>query len=278
MFQLTIHHNSTWFDMNKKIVYTIFLSFCFIAALMFLSDSNGLVVKMRTSKDNKQSRTVFYFKKNRLKIVTENKTILFSKNRISFLDHKKRTYWESSIKEFNKEVMKYRLSSENPYSEKSHFFYQNLAKKDKVSLKRISHGDVNREKTKNVKSEIFLTPDFTSIAGYAARKYEIRQNDEIVEEVWIAENLKNYLKYDLNLDLYHDYMNSFLQHSESKLYYHLESFMEVVENGFPMKIIMYGKGPVTETLVENLIKRDLEDSAFLIPEDYQLSDLKSMID
>lgn len=263
--------------MKKTITYFLFLIFSLLILWVFISASEGLVVKMRISKDGIVSRSIFYIQKNQLKIVTENKSLIFSQYQLYLLDNNKKTYWKGTVKEFNKSLFMSGLGESSPYFSRSKLFYQNLSEEDKLIFKRVLNANIGMENEEDVKCEISQTPDFTSIAGYASRKFEIRQAGNIVEEVWISDNLKSYLNNELNLELYHDFMRSYLNHSESKLYNHLGSFMELVKKGFPMKIKMYQNSIVTETSVENLIKRKIKDSVFYLPEGYNQTTLKEVL-
>lgn len=263
--------------MKKTITYLLFLIFSLLILWVFIPASEGLVVKMRISKDGIVSRNVFYIQKNQLKIVTENKSLIFSRDQLCLLDNNKKEYWKGTVKEFSRGMLLNGLSEGSPYFSRSELFYQNLSEEDKFNFKRIINANIGMEIEEDAKCEITQTPDFISIAGYASRKFEIRQAGNIVEEVWISDNLKSYLNNELNLELYHDFMRSYLNHSESKLYNHLGSFMELVKKGFPMKIKMYQDSSVTETSVENLIKRKIKDFIFDIPEGYNKSTLKEVL-
>jgi len=264
--------------MKKTITYLLFLIFILLILWVFIPVSEGLVVKMRTSKNGIVSRSIFYIQKNQLKIVTDNKSLIFSHDQLCLLDNSYKTYWKGTVKEFGEKLLLLRnLSEGSPYFSRSELFYQNLSEEDKLTFKRILNANIGMEIEENDNCEISKTPNFTPIAGYASRKYEIRQAGIIVEEIWISDNLKSYLNNELNIELYHDFMRSYLNHSESKLYNHLGSFMELVKKGFPMKIKMYQDGLVTETFVENLIKRDIKNSIFYIPEGYNKSTLEEVL-
>lgn len=232
---------------------------------------------MRINKNNKEFRNIYYLQKEKFKVVTENRSIIFSEGELSLLDTRKKLYWKGSIKAFNKAMLNSRMSSDIQFTAKNNYFKKSLKKKDHEALQKIVEGISGRHKNDIGNVEIKMTPNFNSIAGFVSRKYMIKQNNHVVEEIWVAENLKNYIHYDLNLDLYSDFMESLLQHTESKLYLHLESFMEVIENGFPMRIRMYGGEYVTETEVEQLIKKKLSDSVFEISKGYEQVDLSSLL-
>ncbi|NOU61487.1 DUF4412 domain-containing protein [Marinifilum caeruleilacunae] len=170
-----------------------------------------------------------------------------------------------------------RLSADIQYTAQNNYFKKSLRKKDQEELQKIVEGISGKQNNVVPKTEIKMTPNYNSIAGFVSRKYLVKQNNKVVEEIWVAENLKNYIHYDLNLDLYSDFMESLLQHTESKLYLHLESFMEVIENGFPMRIRMYGGEHVTETEVEQLIKKKLSKSLFEIGDGYKQVELSTLL-
>lgn len=263
--------------MSKSLLYTLIFLLCLTGILILFSRNDGLIVKMNINKNGKKYRNIYYLNKDKFKVVTENNSIIFSKNKLCLLDTRKKEYWQGSIKEFNKCLMDSRLDSDIQIIARNNHFEKSLKKQELRKVKNIIEEISGKQNGARQQSEIKITPNYSSIAGFASRKYLIKQNNRVVEEVWIAENLKNYINYDLNLDLYNDYMASLLQHTESKLYLHLESFMDLIENGFPMKITMYGENSVTETEVKQLIKKKLSDSIFEVGTGYEKVELSTLI-
>lgn len=263
--------------MSKSLLYTLIFLFCLIGIVIFFSRNDGLIVKMNINKNGTEFRNIYYLHNDKFKVVTENNSIIFSKDELSLLDTRKKKYWSGSIKEFNKCLLDSRFGSDIQVIAKNNYFEKSLKKLDLSNVKKILEEISGKQNEQQPLSEIKRTPDYCSIAGFASRKYLIKQNNKIVEEVWIAENLKHYINYDLNLDLYNDYMASLLQHTESKLYLHLELFMDVIENGFPMKITMYGGNSITQTEVKQLIKKKLSDSIFEVGNGYEKVELGILI-
>ncbi|RUT73174.1 DUF4412 domain-containing protein [Ancylomarina longa] len=231
---------------NRVIAYLFLIILGLLGIWILNPFQNDLVVKIRIHKNGEEIRNVFYLKDNKLKVVSESKTIVFKKEQMALLDRNHKIYWEGSLNDFDQNLAKYR-SRFNNSDEKT--------KESKPSQEEIC--------------SIKITPDFISIAGYVSRKYELIKNKKVVEDVWIAENLKNYIRYNLDLNLYNDFMDELLQHSESPMHEHLDLFMDAVENGFPMKIRTYGEGSTTESEVLNLIKKNLDDSIFVVPNTYR---------
>ncbi|WP_372751109.1 DUF4412 domain-containing protein [Labilibaculum sp.] len=262
--------------MRKSLQHLLYAIVFVLIIFLVLPASDGLVVEIRISKNENQSRNVFYFQKDKLKIVTEDISLIFLEDQLCILDNEQKIFWKGKSKEFDKALILHRLGANSIYSAKSSIFQQDLPEKYKYHPKNKSATIVGKE-DEIIEAKIYKTPDFISIAGYASRRFEIKEDDELVEEVWISDNLKHYVNYELNLELYQDFMRSYFLHSESKLYYHLGSFMEIVKNGFPMKINMYRNGVITETRVENLIKKRNKDSVFMIPEDFKECNLKDVL-
>lgn len=263
--------------MNRTITYLLFLLFSLLMLWIFIPTSEGLVVKMRISKGGIVSRNIFYIQRDQLKIVTERKSLIFSKDQLYLFDNNTKTFWKGSAHEFNNGVFLNGLNENSPYLKRSELFYKNQSVEEQLFFKKVLATNKELENEEDVECEISKTPNFASVAGYASRKFEIRKAGKIVEEVWVADNLKSYLNCELNLELYHDFMRSYLNHSESHLYNYLGSFMELVKKGFPMKIKMYQDSLITETSVENLIKTKIKDSIFNIPAGYTESPLKEVL-
>ncbi|WP_421918182.1 DUF4412 domain-containing protein [Marinifilum sp.] len=263
--------------MSRSLLYTIFFFFCLVGLIFFFSGNNGLIVKMRIIKNEREYRNIYYLQKERFKVVTENRSLIFSEGEVSLLNTRNKTYWKGSIKTFNKAMLN---SSLNPYIQlktKNNYFKKSLQEKDRKALQKIVESTSGKQNSDVLKAEIKMTPDYNSIAGFVSRKYLVKQNNRVVEEIWVAENLKKYIHYDLNLDLYNDFMESLLQHTDSRLYLHLESFMGIIKNGFPMRIRMYGGKHVTETEVEQLIKKKFHNSVFELGKGYKRVELSSLL-
>nr|WP_320118304.1 DUF4412 domain-containing protein [uncultured Marinifilum sp.] len=263
--------------MNKSVLYTVFSVFCLLIFWLLFSEPSGLIVKIRINKNSKEFSNVYYLKKDKFKVVTGNKVIIFSEENLCLADIKKKKYWKGSRKEFNQLLFEIRLISTTSNMLSKRSFQKQLNTNQKKDLKSNGREYYSGKTDESEGIEIQSSPNFKSIAGYACREFLLVRDNIVVEQVWIAENLKNYLNYDLNLDLYRDYMESLLHHTDSKLYDHLELFMEVVENGFPMEITMYGDGKTTNTKVENLIKKKLDDSVFTISDDFEYTEIKKLL-
>lgn len=263
--------------MSKSLLYTIFFLFCLGAIVIFYSEDKGLVVKMKIHKNEKEFRNIYYLKKEKFKVVTESRSIIFSEGTISLLDTRKKEYWKGDLSDFNKIMLNNFSNLEIHNYARSNFFTKSLKKNNQEQVIKIVEAISGYNSTNEQNTEILRTPNYSSIAGYVSRKYLIKQNNNVVEEVWIAENLKNYINYELNLDLYKDYMESLLYHTESKLYMHLELFMDVIKNGFPMRIKMYGGNTITVTEVENLSRKNLSDSMFEVSSEYKKVELLDLM-
>lgn len=263
--------------MNKSVLYTVFSIFCLLIFWFLFSEPSGLIVKIRVNKNCREYSNVYYLKKDKFKVVTGNRVIIFSEGNLCFADIKKKKYWKGSRNDFNQSLFEIRLFSSSKYMLMNKDYQKQLNTKQEKTLERDGQEIFSEKINESKDVEIQESPNYKSIAGYACRKFLIVQDNIVVEEVWIAGNLKNYLNYDLNLDLYRDYMESLLQHNDSKLYDHMESFMKIVENGFPMEIIMFGDETPTKTKVENLIKKKIDDSVFTIPDDFEYSEIVNLL-
>lgn len=262
--------------MRKSFRNLLYVIGFILIIFLILPVSEGLVVEMCIFKNGIESRNIFYIQKEKLKVVTEEISLIFLEDQLCVVDNQQKTFWKGSCEEFDKALILHRLGVNSIYSAKSRVFYQNLPEMYKYHPKK-KRAIIAEKKADETKCEIFKTPDFTAIAGYASRRFEIRKAGELVEEIWISDNLKEYVNYELNLELYQDFMRSYMHHSESRLYNHLSSFMEIVQNGFPMKIRMYREGTLTETMVKTLIKKKLDDSVFTVPKDYKECLLKDIL-
>jgi len=247
--------------MNEKVSYLLLLCIFLLGIWLYISYNNDLIVQIRIHRDGAEMRNIFYLKDNQMKVVAENKTIIFQKGKMVLLNRKHKIYWMGKLEMFDQNLTNYRKQLVHILS------INKCEKKDKI----LQDFNAKNSESKSYPIEdcrINITPDFETIAGYVTRKYQLVKNNSIVEEVWIAENFKNYIRYNLDLNLYNDFMDRLLQQSKSPMYENLELFMNVVKNGFPMKIRTYGEGNYTESEVISIFKKNLDDSIFAIPKIY----------
>jgi len=229
-----------------------------------------------------QTRNLIYIKDENMKIVAEDKTFLYNSDSkiMSFINPKNETYWSGKIEKFTQTVTKLKMRTEYSFLINDVSFLRNLNALNKTHFDDI----INRKSGKshlipdysifnnfNIKS----TPNFTSVGGYAVRKYEITNSGKLLEEIWIAENLLSHLDWDL--EDFKEFMDAYFFQSGISPYFNLNAYMEARKNGLPMKVIVYGNNQKWEATMEHVARQKLNDKVFSIPKSFEQQSLNKMM-
>ena len=256
-----------------KIIIAIFILFLL---WLIVPISRDLIVQVRIEKKDRTIENIYYFRKNKLKIVTNERVILLEEDSLHIINHKQKSYWKGSNSDYNRNISKLKFRKKSSNHLKKIAFHKKIKNQNEIVL-NVEQKKKNQRTVLKEKCLVNPTPDYVSIAGYASRRYEMKYANQIVQEVWIAENLKHYLNYELNLDLYDDFTDRLVMQYQSKNFQHIESTMEIIRNGFPMRIVSYKDSTKIISEVKNLIRTNLKDEDFIVPSQYQMVELEKII-
>jgi len=268
--------------MIKKAIYVSTILILLILAIKIYSNEKSWAIKFYTDNGKNQRRTLIYIKGDNMKLVTKDETYLYNSfsKKTSFINHKNKTYWTGNLPDFRKAVTKIEIQTDNDFLLNDSSFLKNLNTVNKEQLHQI----INKDTVANLKIpdyniynnfKIISTPNFTSVGKYIVRKYEIRNADKLLEEIWIAENLLPHMGWDMSK--FKDFLEVFFFHSGVAPYFNLDSYMKVRKNGLPLKVIIFHEKEKTIITMDHASKTKLNEDSFSIPEDFILTTVDQIL-
>ena len=217
-----------------------------------------------------------------MKIISEDKSYLYNSDSktMSFISPGDNTYWSGKVEDFAQAVTKFKLKTDHSFLINDVSFLRNLNTLNKSHFDEIIYRlaenksilpDYRIFNNFNIESK----PDFTSVGGYAVRKYEITNSGKLLEEIWIAENLLTHI--GLNLDDFNDFLSAYFFHAGVSPFFNLNAYMEVRKNGLPMKVVLYHNDQKWEATMEHVGRKKIADKAFSIPDAFYMKSLDTML-
>lgn len=188
------------------------------------------------------------------------------------LNKNNKTYWKGNINHFREQYQKAMQvfidqMLENVPPEQKEMYGQMMEGMSDI------YADPDPEKIKAIDIEVENAGGATEIAGYTAKKFNIKINGETVEEIWFSDKLD--LSDDLDVSAMADLMNEIRPNIDDKmLYEYTDEYLDLWEQGFPMKSID-AEGEVMEVI--KVEKKTFDQSEFEIPEAYRQLTIEEML-
>lgn len=268
--------------MNRKLLYISTVIVLILLTIKIFSDNKSWVIKLYMIHGENQTRNLIYIKGENMKIISEDKTYLYNSDSkiMSFINPKTKSYWSGKIEKFTQAVTKLKMRTEYSFLINDVSFLRNLNTLNKTHFDKI----INRKSRKsslipdynifnnfNIKS----TPNFTSVGGYAVRKYEITNSGKLLEEIWIAENLLTHIGW--NMEDFKEFLDAYFFQSGISPFFNLNAYMEARKNGLPMKVIVHNNNQKREVTMEHVARKKLDNKVFSIPKDFERQSLEKMM-
>jgi hypothetical protein len=115
---------------------------------------------------------------------------------------------------------------------------------------------------------IAKTDETATIAGYETTLYDISVDGDLVEQVWMADDVP--VSKELDLEKFAQYAAAMKKFSGEYAYETSDVYLERMANGYPMRTKPYRMGqagPTTE--VTSLVEMAIPDAAFQVPDGYK---------
>lgn len=268
--------------MIKKISYVVATLILLFLVIKYTTTDKSWVIKFYVENGEIQSRTLIYIKGDNMKIVTNNRTYLYnSKSKtISFINQKEKVFWSGQIKHFTQAVTELKMQNDDDFLINDVSFLRNLNSIDKQRFEEI----IRRRTGKNPlipdyriynNFNIKSSPNFSSIDDYAVRKYDVMHGDEVMEEIWVAENILSHMGWNMNS--FKDFLEAFFFHSGIAPYFNLNAYMQVRTNGLPMKVIIFHDQEKTVIRMDHASRTKLNEESFSIPKKFKLTPIHQML-
>jgi hypothetical protein len=180
----------------------------------------------------------------------------YNKSRFTLLNPDRAYFWSGTVDEYVAAMLKTRAKA----------------------AKRRRGEDIGTEQPKvDPKSlppvVIAKTEETETIAGHPTRKHEIRVNDELFEELWIAEDLNLSGDMDAKKVLtYQKKMSAAMLGNSATAYnavYHSQEYQKLLEKGFVLRSITHHIAGGFERKAVELKQVEIPESDFAVPDDYR---------
>jgi glycine cleavage system H lipoate-binding protein len=258
--------------MQKKIVYFIGALVLGVVLLYVKPTQAGWIIKMRTKTKHEVSRSVIYVQNNQIRIVEVFQTIIFNgnNNEICFIDVSKKSYWKGDIQDFKKGMTHYQEGIKSAYTVqmKEHMDDKMSAEQKAMmeeAMKKMSEfKNPAQQELEEPEWEVHIsrTHEMGNIAGYPARRYLVKVDGELKEEVWVAENLIG--KKDWDPEIFKKFFES-LSMGVKLDYESTDEYWEFGKRGFPLRTISYDGEYQQEEVAEEVIEKNIPRQMFQPP-------------
>lgn len=224
------------------------------------------------SVDGMEFESTFYVKDGILKQESPEMDIIINlnSNTITYVSKATKSYWEGSVENFENELeemmkkMMIEMMGEDAYNQ--------MEEMEDME----GEGDLNPPEM-DMDIEIVDDNESVELAGYTGNKYSVMANGELVEELWLCNEIDAFK--DFNFDELDKMFGQEQEEGEGYDYSDSSQYQNLLKsNGLPIREITYNFGEIYETSelvsAEELI---LPEEMFSAPSDYSKVDLMQLM-
>jgi hypothetical protein len=211
-----------------------------------------------------------YIQNNTMKLVNADQIMIVdvAKNQVCFANPKQKTFWRGTPSQLAAEAGKFMSDMDKMMDEQ----LSAIPAEQRDMLKQMLKDQVTPQKSSSPpKAEVVDTGLGDTIAGYPARKYEVRIGGKPSEALWITSGIRMGNEFDVRR--FSEMMRTLTsQISMIGDYAAMSSpqVMSLLEKGWPLRIVDYqgGKYNMLSDVVK-AEKKSVPPATFDIPKDYQ---------
>lgn len=213
-----------------------------------------------------------YIQNNKMKLVNADQIMIVdvAKNQLCFANPKQKTFWRGTPSQLASEAGKIMNDMDKMMDEQ----LSAIPAEQRDMLKQALRDQITPGKNSpNPNAQVVDTGLGDTIAGYPARKYEIRVDGKLSEALWITGGIKMGSEFDVRR--FSEMMRS-LTSGISMIgdYAAMSSpqVMSLLEKGWPLRVVDYqgGKYNMLSDVIK-VEKKSISPATFDIPKDYQQS-------
>jgi len=216
------------------------------------------IVQIVRSSEEGEYEMVIYIQNNKIRTQSQDFDMIIDldQNYMIYINHYGKKYWEGSKDSFKQEM--------EAFMEKS--MKEMMGQEGYEEYKKTLDETIEGLEGEMGKIEIVVDGAIEELAGFKGKKFKVYENGELMEEVWLCEELQ--LFDDMDITLLDDF---FGQQVGEQDYSQSEEYTNMLkENGFPIKEITYSYGELMEeTVLKEATELDLPASTFTAPKDYR---------
>lgn len=211
-----------------------------------------------------------YIQDNKIKLVNPDQMMIFdvAKNQLCFANPKQKTFWRGTPSQLASEANKFMNDMDNIMDEQ----LSAIPAEQREILKQMVKEQVSPQKNSpSPKVEVVDTGLGDTIAGYPARKYEVRINGKTSEYLWIAAGIR--MGSDFDVKRFAEMMRTLTSGISMIGEYAAMSspqVMSLLEKGWPLRVVDFQAGKYN--MLSDVIKVEktsVPSAAFDIPKGYQ---------
>lgn len=215
-----------------------------------------------------QSHQTLYFQNNRVKIIeSESSVTIFDmkKQEISILLPGTKNYWTGTTEEFWNET-------QNAMKQQMEKALKELPPEQREAYKSMME-DIGNISGKDVpedhkKVSVEETSEKTTIVNHSCQKYEVEVDGELIENIWISEDVN--IQEEIDLDAFGHFVKTMSGHTGDWSFETSVEYINLLKQGYPMRSIEMSEwGESTVTEVTAVKKQKIPLSEFQIPKDYR---------
>ncbi len=238
-----------------------------IMVLIMLLMTSGAYAGWVFIEDSESENQTTYVQDNKMKLINPDQIIIFdvAKNLVCFANPKQKTFWKGTPSELAKEgngiVNNMEKMLDEQFSAIPAEARQAMAQAVKDQIKTSS----------NAKAEVRDSGQSEKVAGYNARKYEMRINGQTAQHQWITTEIQ--MGKDFDVKRFGEMLKSFTSGfgmAGDRAALASPQVMALLEKGWPLRIVDYQGG--SEHIISDVVKvekKSLTPATFDIPKDYR---------
>lgn len=193
-------------------------------------------------------------------------------NLLTFVMDQSKTYWKGSPDEFR----------EGLNSGMKKFMEQMLAQIPEAQREMYSemldgmsemYNTPSSQEIESINIKIEKTGDSDEIAGYDSEKYIIRLDGNVVETVWLSDELDFSSEFDMRKA--HEMMNQIQPNAEGEVFYeYTDAYLDLIAQGYLMKSL---ESDAETVEVIKVVERNISDEEMSLTDDFNEVSIDEML-
>jgi hypothetical protein len=223
--------------------------------------------------DSESANQTTYVQDNKLKLFNPDQIVIFNvaQNQVCLANPKQKTFWKGTPAELAAQGNGIVNNMEKMMDEQLSGLPIEARKAVSETIKEQIRSQTGTTANANSNAEVRDSGQTENIAGYKARKYEIRINGRLAEHLWISNDIQMGKDFDVKkfAEMLRSFTSGFGMAGE-RAALASPQVVALLEKGWPLRIIDYqGGGDYLVSDVVKVEKKSLPPATFDIPKEYR---------
>lgn len=225
------------------------------------------------TEDSESANQTTYVQDNKLKLFNPDQIVIFNvaQNQVCLANPKQKTFWKGTPSELAAQGNSVVNNMEKMMDDQLSALPAEARKAIADTIKEQVRSQTGTTANANSNAEVRDSGQSEKVAGYNARKYEIRINGRLAEHHWISNEIRMGKDFDVRKfgEMLRSFTSGFGMAGE-RAALASPKVIALLEKGWPLRIIDYqGGGDYLVSDVVKVEKQSLPASTFDIPKDYR---------